>query len=121
MDNLTPLDARNSLLLDRGPIPEKSLFAISADLNEKGHVRNDSAERYYQNSGDLRPPVAPSGGPMYRPLTPTMANDSHGLLNGAAPLGMSDRQPMLPNIDREYRGAYGPSRTYGNGPNYRGL
>lgn len=118
MDNLTPLDARNSLLLDRAPIPEKSMFAVS-DLNEKGHLRNDSAERYYPGGGDLRPPVAPSGGHMYRPLTPTGAYDSQSLLDGAAPLGASDRQPTVPQVDREYRGAYGPSYSYGNG-GYKG-
>lgn len=115
MDNLTPLDARNSLLLDRAPVPEKSMFSASADLNEKGHSRADSAERYYQGGGDLRPPVAPSGGHMYRPLTPTMPHDSQSLLDGAAPIGVADRQPAVPNVDREYRGAYGPSYAYGNG------
>ncbi|KHN99947.1 Transient receptor potential (TRP) domain containing protein [Metarhizium album ARSEF 1941] len=115
MDNLTPLDARNSLLLDRAPLPQKSMFSVSGDLNEKGHVRNGSAERFHPGGSDMRRPVAPSGGHMYRPLTPTLANDSQGLLDGAAPISVSDRQPTLPTIDREYRGSYGPSARYGNG------
>ncbi|KAG8421260.1 hypothetical protein J3458_003151 [Metarhizium acridum] len=118
MDNLTPLDARNSLLLDRAPMPEKSMFAVSSDLNKKGHLRNGSAERFYPGGGDIRPPVAPSGGHMYRPLTPTIAKDSQSLLDGAAPIGTSDRQPTVPNVDGEYHGAYGPSTTYGNGGGY---
>ncbi|OAA48727.1 Transient receptor potential (TRP) domain containing protein [Metarhizium rileyi] len=118
MDNLTPLDARNSLLLDRTPLPEKHMFTLSADLNEKGHLRNDSAERYYLGGGDIRPPVAPSGGHMYRPLTPTIANDSQSLLDGAAPIGLSDQQPTVPVVERVYRGTYGPSATYGNGGGY---
>ncbi|KAK2592868.1 hypothetical protein QQS21_009435 [Conoideocrella luteorostrata] len=119
MDNLTPLDARNSLLLDRAPLPEKSMFAASTDLNEKGHLRTESAERYYPIGGEMRPPVAPSGGPMYRPLTPTMANDSQNLLDGAAPIGVLHQQPTVPSVGREYSGAYRPSYGYGNGA-YKG-
>lgn len=123
MDTLTPLDARNSLLLDRTHMPEKSMFAVSADLNEKGHIRQESAERYYPMDGDLRAPVAPSGGLIYRPLTPTSANDSQGLLDGAAPIGSTDRPPTAPAAEQEYRGTYGPSSNfgqgYGNGGPYR--
>ncbi|KAG6002785.1 hypothetical protein E4U21_002775 [Claviceps maximensis] len=112
MDNLTPLDARNSLFLDRTPMPEKSMFAISSDLNEKGLHRPEVIERYYAQGGEIRAPVAPSGGPMYRPLTPT---DSQSLLEGAAPLGSISREPSAPGSEREYRGAYGPAANYGNG------
>lgn len=123
MDTLTPLDARNSLLLDRTSMPEKSMFAVSADLNEKGHNHRESAERYYPIGGDLRAPVAPSGGLIYRPLTPTLANDAQGLLDGAAPIGSTDQQPTALAVEQEYRGTYGPSSNfghgYGNGAPYR--
>ncbi|KAG6125771.1 hypothetical protein E4U12_006993 [Claviceps purpurea] len=119
MDNLTPLDARTSIFLDRTPLPEKSMFAVSGDLNEKSRHRADVVERYYAKGNDFGAPVAPSGGPMYRPLTPTGAHDAQGLLDGAAPLGSIHRQPSVPTNDREYRGTYGPvanysGRGYGN-------
>jgi hypothetical protein len=123
MDTLTPLDARNSLLLDRTSMPEKSMFTVSADLNEKGHNHRESAERYYPIGGDLRAPVAPSGCLIYRPLTPTLANDAQGLLDGAAPIGSTDQQPTALAVEQEYRGTYGPSSNfghgYGNGAPYR--
>ncbi|QPG99487.1 hypothetical protein C2857_001898 [Epichloe festucae Fl1] len=120
---MNPHHARNSLLLDRTSMPEKSMFAVSADLNEKGHNHRESAERYYPIGGDLRAPVAPSGGLIYRPLTPTLANDAQGLLDGAAPIGSTDQQPTALAVEQEYRGTYGPSSNfghgYGNGAPYR--
>ncbi|KAG5985100.1 hypothetical protein E4U55_001604 [Claviceps digitariae] len=116
MDTLTPLDARNSLFLDRTPLPEKSMFAVSSDLNEKGRHRPEVVERYYANGGEIRAPVAPSGGPMYRPLTPSSSgSDSQSLLEGAAPLGSMSRETSVPAGEREYRGTYGPATNYGNG------
>ncbi|KAG5939421.1 hypothetical protein E4U59_003132 [Claviceps monticola] len=121
MDNLTPLDARTSIFLDRTPLPEKSMFAVSGDLNEKGRHRADVVERYYAKGNDFGAPVAPSGGPMYRPLTPTGAHDAQGLLDGAAPLGSIHRQPSVPTNDREYRGTYGPVANYhGRGYGHEG-
>lgn len=117
MDNLTPLDARNSLLLDRPrPGAQGSMLSVSSDLKEKSMGRPDSPERYYPGGDALRPPVAPSGGLPYRPLTPTMPNDgTQALVGGAAPIGMGGRQPTLPTIEREYRGPYGQGYGYGNG------
>ncbi|KAG6040721.1 hypothetical protein E4U41_007335 [Claviceps citrina] len=115
MDTLTPLDARNSLLLNRTPMPEKSMFALSGDLNERGHHRAPLVDRYNMKSGQLRSPVAPSGGGLtYRPLTLNMASDSQSLLDGAAPLGSTDQQ-LTAAGEREYRGKCGPTPSYGNG------
>ncbi|KAG5925666.1 hypothetical protein E4U42_004065 [Claviceps africana] len=116
MDTLTPLDARNSLFLDRTPMPEKSMFAVSSDLNEKGDHRQESVERYYAQGGQPRAPAAPSAGPVYRPLTPSsMDSDSQSLLEGAAPLGTAKQRPPVPGAEREYRGTYGPVPNLGSG------
>ena len=116
MDNLTPLDARNSLLLDRSRSgAQTSMLSVSSDLKEKYLGRPESPERYYPGGEALRPPVAPSGGPLYRPLTPTLPNDgTQRLVDGAAPIGMGGRQPLLPTVEREYRGPYGQGYGYNN-------
>ncbi|KAJ6445961.1 phospholipid-translocating P-type ATPase, flippase [Purpureocillium lavendulum] len=126
MDNLTPLDARNSLLLDRAkPETQGSMFSVTAtnDVKEKSSFGNGDPERFYPLRDGLRPPPAPSGGPLYRPLTPTRPQDTQTLLDSAAPLGMGGRQPLLPTIEREYKGNYGRGFDngygYGNG-GYRG-
>ncbi|PNY29137.1 Flavin carrier protein 2 [Tolypocladium capitatum] len=126
MDNLTPLDARNSLLLDRPSAgAQGSIISVSSDdPNEKSMGRYGSPERYYPAEDALRPPVAPSGRPLYRSLTPMMSNDgTQKLMDGAAPIGMGGRQSLLPTMEKEYSDpysqGYGYRNGYGNGT-YRG-
>ncbi|UNI14945.1 hypothetical protein JDV02_001522 [Purpureocillium takamizusanense] len=116
MDNLTPLDARNSLLLDRPkPDTQGSMFPVTAgrDFKEKSPLGNGDPGRFYPLRDGLQPPPAPSGGPLYRPLTPTRPHDTQTLLDGAAPIALGGRQPLLPTVEREYPGVYG--RAYDNG------
>ncbi|KAK2047146.1 TRP-domain-containing protein [Colletotrichum somersetense] len=106
MDTLTPLDARNSLLMDRKDPEHGTTFSMSS-VPEKKDNRSESPD-YYLGAG----PNAP-----YRPLTPNTpynhANSSHeNLVLGAAPI--ADRKPTLPNVGGDYNaGGYG-------GAGYRG-
>lgn len=73
------------------------------------------SDRYYPLRDGLRPPPAPSGGPMYRPLTPTRApNDTQGLMDSAEPMAVGGRQPLLPTVEGQYGGG-GGGASYGNG------
>lgn len=127
MDNLTPLDARNSLLLDRPRTGgETSMFSVSSTFNEKSGARPNSQPRYTVPAEDaLRPMQAPSRGPTYRALTPTAPGDaSQRLMQGAAPLGYMDaRQPTLPDMGQSsqgYQGQYGAAYRYPSG-GYQGV
>lgn len=126
MDDLTPLDARNSLLLERDQKDKNSMFTITSTGHEKdpAMVRADSPDRYastvengsmlpgharsgsngsYNQAGHLR---VGSGGQSYRPLTPVGAYDAErSLMGNAAPPGVS-RQPTLP-----MNGGYGYGRS----------
>lgn len=110
MDTLTPLDARNSLLLD--PIKDKdhphaTTFSLGDHVQESKQplTRGQSPERYMGAE-----PANPYSISSYnRPLTPSQpygADQSHEqLLGGAAPMG---REPTVPNI-----GGYGGYRRPG--------
>ncbi|KFA72587.1 hypothetical protein S40288_10100 [Stachybotrys chartarum IBT 40288] len=88
MDTLTPLDARNSLLFTTGKPP---VFAHTS-ISEKRSSRSASPDVYAVAEEGLRPALAPSGGPLYRPLTPSMPFDvNQSLVRGAAPLGAQDQ------------------------------
>ncbi|KAK1991464.1 TRP-domain-containing protein [Colletotrichum falcatum] len=106
MDTLTPLDARNSLLMDRKDPEHGTTFSMSS-VPEKKDNRSESPDSYLG---------AGQNGP-YRPLTPNTpfnhANSSHeNLVLGAAPI--ADRKPTLPNVGGDYSaGGYG-------GGGYRG-
>ncbi|KAK2009977.1 TRP-domain-containing protein [Colletotrichum eremochloae] len=106
MDTLTPLDARNSLLMDRKDPEHGTTFSMSS-VPEKKENRSESPDSYLG---------AGLSGP-YRPLTPNTpynhANSSHeNLVLGAAPI--ADRKPTLPNVGGDYNaGGYG-------GGGYRG-
>ena len=108
-DTLTPLDARNSLLLDRpGSGQSRTALAIPKINTEKSSGYLSPRDPYAVEDG-LQPPMAPSGGPMYRPLTPTTSNDvNQRLINTAAPFGQGG-QYSQPNQgyrygDEGYRG-----------------
>lgn len=116
MDDLTPLDARNSLLLDRPQTGAgTSIFSVSSTMKEKSAMRPQSSERYAAQGDGLRPvPSIPGGFPMYRALTPTGAGDSaHNLIQPTLPLGsLEGRQPTLPNLNGYGAGGYGSAYRY---------
>ncbi|KAI9171477.1 Flavin carrier protein 2 [Paramyrothecium foliicola] len=88
-DTLTPLSARNSLLLDRpGSGQNKTMLSLPRlNTTEKSQGYQNVRDPYAAEDG-LQPPMAPSGGPMYRPLTPTTYNDvRQSLITTAAPFG----------------------------------
>ncbi|KAF4123921.1 Transient receptor potential (TRP) ion channel [Geosmithia morbida] len=102
-DDLTPLDARNSLLLERFPTNKSKMSNDSESISSlnKAPVRPASREYYMaaQEPYDYRrtntpTPVAPSGGPLFRTMTPTTDND---LRPGVGP-GVQQQQ------QQQYRG-----------------
>lgn len=124
-DMLTPLDARNSLLIDRKD-RGSTTFSMAA-MNEKPAIaiqaansRDSSPERYLAQDVK-RPSVVSAMAPHYRPLTPSTPNNDpsrENLVSGAAPLGQSDvirAQPTLPNTGFSSAGGYG-NDGYGNSP-----
>jgi hypothetical protein len=95
-DTLTPLSARNSLLMSNAAKP--NMFNPSV-RDEKSGFRTSSGDAYGAAEEGLRPHLAPSGGPMYRSLTPTLPTDvNQSLLSSAAPPGRYD-----PYANRGYR------------------
>jgi hypothetical protein len=115
-DNLTPLDARNSLLMDPRKVPLTSAFEQEPKYPLVQQVSSDSF---------MNEPGNPYRGatPM-RPITPasqvgrqnTMGSSSHRtersldrepLVAGAASIGNSPpRQPTIPRIPDQYGGGY---------------
>ncbi|KAI0022430.1 TRP-domain-containing protein [Xylariomycetidae sp. FL0641] len=115
MDTLTPLDARNSLLMEHSKTNDSS-FSM-AKINARGEskepltrVRRDSSPDRYDSA--IPEPANPYGSlaaPYSRPLTPNApmggANSSHeNLISSAAPV--AGRQPTLPSVGG-YGGGYG--------------
>lgn len=119
MDDLTPLDARNSLLLDR-PDTEGKISTFSAfgrnSLNQDP-VRPNSPDRYMAAEEGIRPPLAPPGGPLFRFLTPTPSH--HG------PSGSMDSTYNYGGHQQPHAvSTYGHTRassSYGSGGGYRGF
>lgn len=136
-DNLTPLDARNSLLLDRSQMDQKdsTTFSMASAVEKSGYARSSSPDRYlgnYDTSYSEKPSqLSPSNGfaSPYRPITPNTPisfgdQSREGLINNAAPIGYLDsRQPTIPNLGG-FGGGYGgqqqqqPQRGYGNNQGY---
>lgn len=117
MDTLTPLDARNSLLLDRKPTPLSDTtdsFSIKAGAMPEElkplDSRDSDPERYagFATSTTPEPPrLLSAGSAAYRPLTPSTPVDN--LVTNAAPFGRADvvgRQPTLPNLSVNASGPY---------------
>ncbi|RSL85242.1 hypothetical protein BHE90_009487 [Fusarium euwallaceae] len=129
MDTLTPLDARNSLLLDRKDDSNTNInmFPIAAPIQEKQHQRSMSRDNYVAAEEGLRANDYSSSPPSYyRDLT-AMDNGSQHHAHGAAPVAWANRAPSPPGMgryDNEY-GGYSPlnrqSYGYGNGGGYRGF
>ncbi|RWA10542.1 hypothetical protein EKO27_g4571 [Xylaria grammica] len=124
-DTLTPLDARNSLLMDRAksddaatfPFAKLTTVSSSNGPTNDTSLRGSSPERYLGVS-----PERTSSGYLQassRPLTPVGANQSReNLIINAAPIG---REPTIPNLgdfgdSRPYQGRYG----FGGPSSYRG-
>lgn len=115
-DTLTPLDARNSLLLDRtktDPMPD-NMFSIGKTggfPSDAKSSRDSSPERKYSESSDmekgsLNSLYVPSAPPSYRPITPaTPANGDQTRENLLA-----SRQPTLPNLGGYGRGLARPAQ-----------
>ncbi|KAK3328952.1 hypothetical protein B0H66DRAFT_7645 [Apodospora peruviana] len=120
-DTLTPLDARNSLLLDRPKtVTSDDSFSDTFSINKTGFAtetkampaRSPSPDRFLSvNSGAPNPLFAPSGGAAYRPLTPSspLPPPSAGGINASRENLVPMRQPTLPNVGGGgYQGAGGP-------------
>ncbi|RGP59245.1 hypothetical protein FLONG3_11240 [Fusarium longipes] len=122
MDTLTPLDARNSLLLDRKDNNNISMFAMPAP-QEKGSSRSMSPDQYRDaEAGYRQPNYLSSSPPMNRNLT-NMEPDSQHLMDNAAPPGWSQRDPSPVGLGRQDSGDTGYHQQpygYGNG-GYRGF
>ncbi|KAK3393009.1 hypothetical protein B0H63DRAFT_516218 [Podospora didyma] len=111
-DTLTPLDARNSLLLDRSKTADSdasssmSIVKTGYGADAEKAPRSASPERYLSAEPRANPlfaPRPPNGGAAYRPITPstplaTLAdNSSRENLLGTA-VTSDTRQPTLPNL-----------------------
>lgn len=139
MDNLTPLDARNSLLLDRSQLDNKGSTTFSmasavekSDYEKSGYTRSPSPERYLGYDSSYNKPqqqqqLSPNNDytSPYRPITPNTPlsyggdQTREGLIRNAAPIGQFDsRQPTLPNVDGYGQQPYG--NAYGSGYNNQG-
>ncbi|PQE19965.1 transient receptor potential ion channel protein [Rutstroemia sp. NJR-2017a BVV2] len=93
LDNLTPLDARNSLLMDPTKMPMSSSDSTYGH-DQKYPYGHDHAVDSYMNE-----PANPYDRPSSR----------ENLVSGAAPPGTSGREPTVPNMGG------------GNGGGYRGM
>lgn len=127
VDTLTPLDARNSLLLDRSKLATAdsaaSFSVANVGMQERQNIlpvsRDSSPERYLGAEPDRgRTVSAGDNRAAYRSLTPNPPNDenpsSENLLRSNRPPGNQDmRQPTLPNV-----GGYNAT-PYGGGGGYR--
>lgn len=128
MDTLTPLDARNSLLLDR-KLTALSDTSDSLSVTKVGAVqdelkplaansRHDSDPERYAGATSTTPEppqlLSAGGGAGYRPLTPSTPRATDRLVANAAPIGQAGmggwRQPTLPNLGVS---ASGPYPSYG--------
>jgi hypothetical protein len=112
MDTLTPLDARNSLLLERAKTNDTFAIANTGLSDTKPTpAREPSPDRYFAVANPANPynGSRPSTGATYRPLTPVSGSPSDNLLMNAAPLGQS--QPTIPNLryDGGASGNYSPA------------
>lgn len=105
MDSLTPLDARNSLMLIRAPTDKSFLSVSSVDLKEKAAGRAASPDRYYPQIPDygMQRREAPPK-PDYRDLT---GNDDYGHARSGS--GPDRQQPTTTNASADY-GYFGHRR-----------
>lgn len=124
LDDLTPLDARNSLLLDRTKSNEAGVTITYAnavsDYKRPLNRRDSSPDQYIGVAVEPTTTYSPLNVPYNRPLTPSMpmggADASReDLVGNAAPVG---RQPAAPNVGKGYDNySYGQQNGYSG---YRG-
>lgn len=105
IDALTPLDARNSLLLIRPGTDEKTHYSLSSldAHSEKRPLRSESPDRYYPDppvmsrddyaSHGIHDVPPTNNGFPYRPLTPS--NDATAPMYPSPPR----RAPTLPDLE----------------------
>jgi hypothetical protein len=98
LDNLTPLDARNSLLMDpskMNPTYDNETKYPLVKQNSPDSFMNEPANPY-SGATPLRPYTPQS----HRPMRSVESREN--LVHGAAPLGgvggSPPRQPMIPNL-----------------------
>ncbi|KPM43895.1 hypothetical protein AK830_g2665 [Neonectria ditissima] len=130
MDTLTPLDARNSLLLDRKQDGENiNMFPMSSSLREKDSRKSLIRDQYSDAEEGYRTANLSTSPPYHRTLTPLEGPEaSHSLVQAAAPVGWENRAPSPEGVGRyDGYGSYGHSKQqsygYGNGTGggYRGF
>ncbi|KAH7328722.1 hypothetical protein B0I35DRAFT_25412 [Stachybotrys elegans] len=111
MDNLTPLDPRNSITIDA---PGSRSLYPSPSGHEKSSSFSSSLGDYGMAEKGMSQGLAPSAVPMYRPLTPSMPNDARQpLVQSAAPFSTG-------GVASQYQASYGYSNQGYNQPAYRG-
>ncbi|KAK3185630.1 hypothetical protein K4F52_005495 [Lecanicillium sp. MT-2017a] len=113
-DTLTPLDARNSLLLLHPNVGEKSTYSIpSIDNSERRPLRSESPDRYYpdhpthgatRSDGSMHR-LAPGSGFPYRPLTPSNEPAATARMYPSPP----GRNPTVPDLEG---GRHPPQQEY---------
>jgi large-conductance mechanosensitive channel len=127
LDNLTPLDARNSLLMDPTNMPLSSGAKGAYEHDVKRPLVREGSDDHFNNNESANPyamPMRPFT-PQERPFSPQSqhrtvgSRDSHeNLMQYAAPLGginaSPPRQPAIPNRD-----GFGGNTSAGVG--YRGV
>ncbi|KAI5466017.1 hypothetical protein BGZ63DRAFT_400443 [Mariannaea sp. PMI_226] len=127
VDALTPLDARNSLLLDRKHDGESfNMFPIS---KEKENRVSMNKGRYSDAEEGYRHEFYTDSPPRHRDLTVNDGNEARSsLIESAAPMGWDNRAPSPDRLERhDNYGSYGQSysnrqsRGYGNGGGFRGF
>lgn len=138
-DNLTPLDARNSLLIDRSKNSDlHDSFAISKTVTDAKLPPTRSSRgtnNYFDTYPEKQPfaqhaakhsvsSVASNGNGMYRPLTPSTPlnvgdQSREGLLGSAAPIGRMAPPPpqLMPGFSAGGNGN-GGGYGYRPGPRY---
>ncbi len=128
LDNLTPLDARNTLLMDPTTMPMASGAAGTYEHDVKHSLVREERSDSFTNepANPYSVPLRPFS-PQTRPFTPmshrtVRSQDSlENLVEGAAPLGGANgsppRQPTLPSMN----GYGGGGRGNAAGGGYRGV
>ncbi|RDW67694.1 hypothetical protein BP6252_09090 [Coleophoma cylindrospora] len=114
LDNLTPLDARNSLLMDPAKMPMNTDYEHE---RKEPLMKQHSADSFRDEPANPYHDATPlrSFTPQGRPFTPdtnlTREESREHLVSGAAPIGgryspPRERQPTVPNVQGGYGGGY---------------